>query len=448
MSDSQEPVAPIAKEGDLVGQYRLEKILGKGAAGVVFRGVPLNGGPPVAVKVMPPPSEAMGETIRITLRAATIISSLRHPNVCNVYESGYLNDGRSYVAMELLEGTELKDVLKREKALPDERCVAIVKQVLLGLGEVHKLGIVHRDIKPANIYLCKGKNGEEIAKILDFGIAYIKSNKESGAEGSRKGAIYGTPTYVSPEQIRSLEPDGRSDIYAVGVLLYRMVTGQVPFKEEKANDLYKAHLTKVPVKPTEISPYVSQFIEAAILKAMNKKPEARFQTAEDFVKALEASLKAEDNKIQNAEVHVPAPVVAPVVVAPPKSTPLWAVGLVSGLIGGVLFALLTPPIAAPTSDTSKKISIQISTDAANTEVTRRGVVLGNAPLDLAAQPGEWLVLKAPDKKEIAFQVQNPGPKSFTMEPAEAPPEPASEPSTEATSEPATEPATKPSKSHK
>jgi eukaryotic-like serine/threonine-protein kinase len=438
MSEAEEltePQAPIAKEGDLIGPYRLEALLGRGAAGVVFRGVPLRGGAAVAVKVMPPPTEAMGETIRITLRAATITSSLRHPNVCTVYESGYLNDGRSYIAMELLEGVELKDVLKKEKALPDERSVSIVKQVLTGLGAVHKLGIVHRDIKPANIHLVKGKDGEEIAKILDFGIAYIKGAKESGAEGSRKGAIYGTPTYVSPEQIRSLEPDGRSDLYSVGVLLYRMVTGQVPFKETKANELYKAHLTKAPTKPTEISPYVSQFVEAAILKAMNKKPEARFQTAEDFVQALEASLRAEDNKIETAEVHAPLPVIAPI--APPtKSVALWVVGLISGLIGGVLFALLTPPLVPQIPEQAvTRVSLQVSADATDAEVTRMGVLLGKAPLTISAKPGEWLVLKAPAKKALAFQVMNPGAKAFTLQPAEAPPEPASEPTTEPTTEP-------------
>jgi serine/threonine protein kinase len=432
-----EPAEPIAREGEIVGQYKLEKQLGKGAVGVVWRASPMSGGTPVAVKIMPPSSDAMGESIRITLRAATIIASLRHPNVCNVYESGYMSDGRSYVAMELLEGTELKEVLKREKALPDTRCASIVKQVLMGLGAVHKLGIVHRDIKPANIYLVKTKTGEEIAKLLDFGIAFIKSNKEA-AEGSRKGAIYGTPTYVSPEQIRSVEPDGRSDIYSVGILLYRMVTGQVPFKEEKAAELYKAHLTKAPTKPTDISPYVSQFLEATILKALNKKPEARFQTAEEFAQALDVSIRSEEEKIKNAEEHKPAPPPPPP--PPPKSTPMWAVGLVSGLIGGVLFALLTPPVA-PIVDT-KKINLEASADATDAEIVRRGVSLGKLPLSFAAQPGEWLLIKAPDKKEIAYQVGGETKKSFAMQPAEAAPEPASEPDTEPASEPTEPPAEK------
>jgi eukaryotic-like serine/threonine-protein kinase len=428
--EPEEPQAPLAKEGDLIGQYRLEALLGKGAAGVVFRGAPLRGGPAVAIKVMPPPTEAMGETIRITLRAATIISSLHHPNVCAVYESGYLNDGRSYVAMELLEGAELKDVLKKEKALPDDRCVAIVKQVLTGLGAVHKLGIIHRDIKPANIHLIKSNHGEEIAKLLDFGIAYIKGSKESGAEGSRKGAIYGTPTYVSPEQIRSLEPDGRSDLYSVGILLYRMVTGQVPFKETKANDLYKAHLTKIPVKPTEISPYVSPFIEATILKAINKKPEARFQTAEEFIEALEASLRAKEDKSQNAEVHAPPPtIVVPPVVEPVRSgPPLWAVGMISGLIGGVLFAQLTPPAPPLRVDkVSTKVSLTITTDAADAEVVRLGNSLGKTPLTISAKLGEWLVVKAPSRKTIAFQVGGQTSRTFTLQPAELAPEPTSEP---------------------
>src|SRR5262249_1967215 len=143
---------------------------------------------------------------------ATVLSAVHHPNVCATLDSGFMADGRSYVAMELLEGVLLKDVLKHERVLSEERAADLSRQILSALGSVHQAGVIHRDIKPSNIYLVQDKEGPERVKILDYGIAYVVGSREKGDEGGRKGVIYGTATYISPEQIRGQTPDGRADL--------------------------------------------------------------------------------------------------------------------------------------------------------------------------------------------------------------------------------------------
>lgn len=429
----QTPPGNIIREGEVIGNYRTSTPLGAGAVGVVVRGEPLSGsGAPIAIKVQPPISEALGETIRITLKTATILRSITHPNVCRVYESGFLNDGRSYVSMELLSGTSLRDVLKQVRLLPEARALSIVRQLLSALAEVHKAGIIHRDIKPPNLYLVPGKDGKETVKLIDFGIAFIQGTKETGAEGSRKKVIYGTATYVSPEQIRGDSVDGRADLYAVGVLLYRLLTGSLPFPYERPADLYKAHLAEAPKKPRELNPRITPFVEAVILKALNKKPEARFQSADEFIAALDAAVKANAER-RGSALSVNAPKEAPLPEdAPAAPFPLWPVGLALGVVLGLVAGVLTAPAAPAAPVLPERVSLSVESEP-KASLLRRALPLGETPLTVKAKPGEWLVLRAPGRYDVAFQVGTRETLRYTL--PEAPPAPPPPPEEEPSSAP-------------
>ncbi|MCB0044816.1 MAG: serine/threonine protein kinase [Caldilineaceae bacterium] len=264
------------------GPYQIEHAIGAGAVARVFQARDGQGAT-VALKVMLPAAAAQAQLrdlFRLEYRA---LARLRHPNIVRVYASGDIN-GLPYLAMELVEGETLETFLLRAKRLGEPAAIAIINQIADALDYLHQQGFIHRDIKPANIMLTPAGQ----AKLFDFGTVY-----ETAAPPLQDMGIYGTPAFLAPEQIAQDRPvDGRTDLYALGILLYLMTAGRKPFYGGRS-EVLDAHVNQPPPPPSEFQ-WVSPEIEAIILKAIAKDPAARFQTGRELIDALaEADLAAE-----------------------------------------------------------------------------------------------------------------------------------------------------------
>ncbi len=271
--------------GEQIGPYRIDAFLGDGGMGTVFRGTDLRFDRPVAVKVLHS-FFARDCQVRERFRAeAQIQARLSHPNIVHVYD--FIEEGELLCLMlEYVDGRPLDKVIAEETGpIPFERCMAIMDQVLRAVGYAHDQGVVHRDLKPSNIMLSVVK-GETLARVMDFGVAKIL---EGGKGRTATGAKMGTLWYMPPEQIRAArDVDRRSDIYSLGVTLYQMATGRVPFDADTDFSIMQAIISEEAPAPSRFYRGIFPGFEAVILKAMAKNPDARFQSAEEFLQALKA----------------------------------------------------------------------------------------------------------------------------------------------------------------
>ncbi|HEY0096498.1 MAG TPA: serine/threonine-protein kinase, partial [Archangium sp.] len=257
----------------VAGRFRVLRSLGQGGMGAVYKAEQLGLGRHVALKVMHPHiASAPGFTERFQ-REAQVLARLRHPGSVEVYDHG-LDAGMLYLAMELVYGETVDSVLQREGILPVTRAVGLAVQVLEVLEAAHALGIVHRDLKPANLFLETHGRGERV-KVLDFGLATLSGGEE--VRLTQQGMAVGTPGFMSPEQMRGLPLDGRSDLYSLGCVLYELLVGAPPFPVMPSAEVSAAHLYK-PIPPlrearTDLS--FSESLEAAVMRALEKLPERR-----------------------------------------------------------------------------------------------------------------------------------------------------------------------------
>jgi serine/threonine-protein kinase len=258
-------------------------VLAQGGMGTVYAGIHPQIHKRVAIKVISTTFASSEELAARLLREAQVVNRIRHPSLVDIFAFGQLPGGRPYLVMELLEGEPLSARLGRGP-LPLAELKAIFAQLLDALGAAHEAGVVHRDLKPENIFLCRGR-GEPLVKILDFGLA--KDQGSGTPPMTRTGIAMGTPTFMSPEQCRGKGVDHRSDLYAVGVILYEAVTGQPPFRAESVLDLLNQHLSEAPEPPGRRAA-IPPALDALILKALEKPPERRFQSAQEMLAALQA----------------------------------------------------------------------------------------------------------------------------------------------------------------
>ncbi len=283
-----EPAALVGSTLD--GRYVLSAHLATGGMGAVFRARHVHLRKDVAVKVLRPDLTSSAEIVERFRREAEIASALEHDNIVRVSDFGRSPEGYLFLVMELLTGESLFDRLRREGFLTPEDAVPILWQVCAGLEAAHALGVVHRDLKPENVYLARTASGREVTKILDFGIAKI-ADPESGT-ATQSGIVVGTPEYLSPEQAMGTAVDARADVYAVGLIAWRTLTGRHPFKAEDARGLLMMQATR-PVPPlTDARPDLGAWpgLVGAVAKACAKEPEARHQTAAVLREDLAAAL--------------------------------------------------------------------------------------------------------------------------------------------------------------
>ena len=242
----------------------------------------------IAVKVLLSEAARSPEIVQRFYREAKVISMLTHPNIIRVFIFGRMDDGALYLAMEFVKGRELREDL-RQGLMDELRIIRIMKQACSALAESHDLGIVHRDLKPDNILLTHFRGDNDFVKILDFGIAKLnESSDKNQAKLTQAGIVYGTPEYLSPEQAQALELDNRTDIYSLGVMLYEMMVGKVPFTSDSPVKILTKHVFEKPIPPSQVAPAgrVSPTMEGIIMRAMAKDPKERFATALDMFKAL------------------------------------------------------------------------------------------------------------------------------------------------------------------
>lgn len=270
--------------------FRLETRVGQGGMAEIWRGVDCRDGQRVAIKriLKTPGVELSPDMSARMLLEGRAMRNVRHPNVARCVDVGF-DAGLPFLVLEWLEGEDLQARLQREGALPEHELVDIAMQALAGLEACHEQGIVHRDIKPANIFLVQ-EGDQTRVKLLDFGVARIS---EQLTRLTQTGSVIGTPSYLSPEQVRGLMTvDHRADIYAMGVLLYQMATGQLPFDAEEQVAVMLKIVSETPLLPSELRPDLSEYLEEVIFRAMMRSPSERYATAADMAAALGHQLRA------------------------------------------------------------------------------------------------------------------------------------------------------------
>lgn len=272
------------------GRYRIDQEIGRGSFGVVYRAFDVERNYDVAVKVLHPEADA-DPTLRHRLRReAKLTAEMKSPHCVRILDVAETMEKRTYTVMELLRGEELTLKLAREKQLDPAVAVEIARQTLEAVGEAHRLGVIHRDLKPHNIFLCRGTvPGAVEVKVLDFGIAKVAGRPDGGglSESARlttHGNVLGTPTYMSPEQCRGELAAPTSDVYSMGVVVYEMLSGRVPFDDPNPVLLLVKHnQDPVPPLPSDVARLP---IAAAVMRALEKDPTKRYASAEEFATAL------------------------------------------------------------------------------------------------------------------------------------------------------------------
>ncbi len=269
----------------IIGNYKIEEKLGEGGMGAVYRGVDTMLDREVAIKALRPELASQTSVVERFRSEAVTLAKLNHPNIATLY-SMFRQGDEIYMVLEFVRGETLDNILQRRGALPAEEAVPVFCQVLDGINHAHESGIVHRDIKPANMMLTE----KGTLKVLDFGIARLLGS----ARMTRAGNIIGTLEYMAPEQVKGQETDARSDIYALGMMLYEVLTGRLPFDTENEFELMKMQTEDMPPAPREINPAIPEAVEEAIMRAIQKNPDERFQTAGEMLEQLiEAGFSAQ-----------------------------------------------------------------------------------------------------------------------------------------------------------
>ncbi len=271
-------------EFEKLGKYQIRGELGRGAMGIVYEGYDPNIERVVALKTIRADQLAgdnAADIIARFRREAQAAGRLSHPNIVSIYDFGE-DAGVWYIAMEYIKGRELKDYFEAGERFSTADAVRILKQILSALGYSHKLGVIHRDIKPANIILL----ADGTVKVADFGIAHVEKS-----ELTQLGAVLGTPSYMSPEQIQGLPIDGRSDLFSVGVILYQFLTGERPFTGSSTITMRKV-LEENPLPPSRFNVQLSGVMDAVVKKALEKRADDRYQSADEFAQALDAVASA------------------------------------------------------------------------------------------------------------------------------------------------------------
>ena len=272
----------------IADRYRLLALLGEGGMGAVYKAEHIRMGKALALKILRPDFARDEGAVERFRAEAQIVSRLSHPHTIAVFDFGEIEDGSGfYLAMEYVPGKDLAALLREGGRLSEARVARIGAQILGSLAEAHDAGIVHRDIKPGNVMLMPTRSGEDFVKVLDFGIAKLRDDGAAAAiTTTTAGAIVGTPNYLAPEQARGEAIDGRSDLYAVGCLLYELASGRPPFQAPTAMAVVSAHLQQQPPPLTETAPGVSRRLAEVIHRALAKKPGDRFATADEMGDAL------------------------------------------------------------------------------------------------------------------------------------------------------------------
>ncbi|HSB08167.1 MAG TPA: serine/threonine-protein kinase [Blastocatellia bacterium] len=259
--------------GSVVGNYKIVDKIGEGGMGAVFKGIDLMLEREVAIKMLRPELARQPNVVERFRTEAVTLAKLNHPNVATLH-SFFRQGDDFFMVMEFVRGETLDDIIRKQGAMPCDRAVQLFCMALEGIDHAHKMGIVHRDIKPANMMLTDTGS----IKVMDFGIARVLGTDRL----TKAGHLIGTVEYMSPEQVRGEETDARSDIYSLGILLYEMLTGRVPFNSTSEYELMRCQIEDAPTPPRALAPHIPLPVEQAIMRSLAKKRDARYQSAGEF----------------------------------------------------------------------------------------------------------------------------------------------------------------------
>ncbi len=269
--------------------YHIHELLGAGAMGSVYHATQLSVQRPVALKVLSAKYSSDAKYVELLQQEARATGQLNHPHIVGVIEAGVAN-GTAYIVMEYVDGGTVNDRLMKEKRLAEEEALRVTRQVSLALAHAHSRGFIHRDVKPKNIMLTKSGS----AKLADLGLARpIIDEARSVAE---RGQALGTPLYISPEQARGLDVGPQTDLYSLGVTLYHMLTGRVPFQGADRRDVMRKHLHEQAIPPDHLVPTISQSAAEIVEMLMQKTTAARYATAEEVVEDIDLALGGQQTK--------------------------------------------------------------------------------------------------------------------------------------------------------
>jgi len=264
--------------GREIGNYRIIEKMGEGGMGVVYKAIDTQLDRVVAIKALHPQVSSDPDLIERFRTEARTHAQMNHPNVATLY-AFLVEEGAAYMVMEFVEGESFDKIVARRGPIPAVEAVPLFRQALAGIGYAHHRGIVHRDIKPANIIL--GRDG--VVKVMDFGLAKVLGDRGLTGSGVRLGTVY----YMSPEQVLGKPADIRSDIYALGATLFEILTARAPFQGDTDFHILNAHVNTPPPRPSGVYPFIPAGVENAVLKALAKNPDERFQNVQEFRTALE-----------------------------------------------------------------------------------------------------------------------------------------------------------------
>jgi eukaryotic-like serine/threonine-protein kinase len=418
-SAAAEPADPMVG-ATVSGKFKVEKMIGQGGMGKVYRARHLTLDRPVVLKMLHRAYSDDPQIVQRFQREARAASRLNHPNSIAVLDFGAAEDGTLYMAMEYLAGRDLSRVVAEEFPLGEARIARIGGQILSALAEAHAQGIIHRDLKPENVMVEPRRDEPDFVKVLDFGIAKITAAAENEPKLTQAGLVCGTPEYMSPEQARGADLDQRSDLYSVGVILYQLATGELPFQSDTPVGFLTKHLVEVPVPPRQRRPEVSERLDALIRRAMEKDPTRRFADAAAMREALLAC--ATPAPARAAPPPPPATLMVDVVEDVPEPAPAPAPA-----------ARASRAATAPSPAPAARSKTPLVAGAAAVIALAVGAAVVIAGKREAAPP------PAPVAAVAAAQVQPPAPPS----PPAATAEPSPTPAPPATAEPTPAPATSP-----
>jgi serine/threonine-protein kinase len=337
--------------------------------GSVYRATHVMLGKAVAVKVIRPELVISDDIVRRFQREARAAATLDHPNIVTVYDLGQADDGTLYIAMEFIDGRSLKDAIRRDGPMGYGQAVEILRQVADALSVAHQNQIIHRDLKSQNVMLTAGADGRVVAKLVDFGIA---KTFDEPVQLTEAGFVLGTPHYMSPEQAAGKAVDHRADLYSLGVILYEMLAGDVPFSEASTTSILVKLVTEQPEPPSRrrTDVVVPAALEAIAMKCLEKDPNTRFQSAAELRAALAQPLEAEPTRVRT-------PAVIPAIPAASRRSWILAAAFAAAIpvVGALAFGMVGPrsspkepvhpsiPVARPIVDVRQPEPVAIAPPA-------------------------------------------------------------------------------------